>query len=280
MSQPARSDGTGRADGLRAGAVVAAAVAQVVGSPLGTALAGRSVGEVSDATRSLITPAGYAFSIWGVLFAGALAWAVWQALPGQRGREVHRATGWPLAAAFAGNAVWEVLFPLVGERWPVLPAVLLAAIVLAAATAWARLQRLPTSGAARVLPSAVTGLLLGWVALAMTVQVASAGVALGAPAEGAAARAWAVAALVAVAGVVAVLVLTAQVAAGPLAAAAAWGLVAVAVAGPPLPVVVAALAAAGVVVAALALRSAGLGRVGRPAGGPARPRGRTALLVG
>ncbi len=58
-----------------------AAVAQIAGSPLGTALAGRSVGEVSDATRALITPAGYAFSIWGPIFAGALAWAVYQALP-------------------------------------------------------------------------------------------------------------------------------------------------------------------------------------------------------
>ena len=93
-----------RADALRAGAVLLAAIAQIAGSPLGAALAGRSVGEVSDATRALITPAGYAFSIWGPVFALALAWAVYQALPGQRDRAVHRATGWPLAAAFAGNA--------------------------------------------------------------------------------------------------------------------------------------------------------------------------------
>ena len=246
-----------RADALRAGAVLLAAIAQIAGSPLGAALAGRSVGEVSDATRSLITPAGYAFSIWGPIFAGALAWAVYQALPGQRHRPVHRATGWPLAAAFAGNAVWELVFPLVGDRVPVLPAVLLLAIVAAAATAWARVQAMPLTGLPRLLPAAVTGLLLGWVTLASAVQVATAGVALGAPAQGAAAQVWAVVALAAVAVLGTALVGVARVAAGPFALAVVWGLVAVAVNGGPGVVTVAAVGAAAVVTAALAVRVAG-----------------------
>lgn len=256
-----------RADTVRAGAVLLAALAQIAGSPLGTALAGRSVGEVSDATRSLITPAGYAFTIWGPIFAGALAWAVYQALPGQRDRPVHRATGWPLAAAFAGNAVWEVVFPLVGDRLPVLPAVLLFAIVAAAATAWARLQPMSLDGLPRLLPAAVTGLLLGWVTLATAVQVASAGVALGAPARGGAAQVWAVVALAAVALLGTVLVWTARVAAGPFALAVVWGLVAIVVDGGPGVVTVAAAGAAVVVTAALVVRAAGR-------------RERTALLVG
>jgi hypothetical protein len=246
-----------RADVLRAGAVLLTAVAQIAGSPLGTALAGRSVGEVSDATRSLITPAGYAFSIWGPVFAGALAWVVYQALPGQRERAVHRSTGWPLVVAFAGNAVWELLFPLVGDRVPVLPAVLLFAIVAAAATAWARLQAMPLTGPARLLPAAITGLLLGWVTLAAAVQVASAGVALGARAHGAAAQGWAVVALAAVAALAAALVRVARVAAGPFAFAVVWGLVAVAVDGRPVVVTVAAVSAAAVVTAALGVRVAG-----------------------
>jgi hypothetical protein len=246
-----------RADALRAGAVLLAAIAQIAGSPLGTALAGRSVGEVSDATRSLITPAGYAFSIWGPIFAGALAWAVYQALPAQRDRPVHRATGWPLAAAFAGNAAWEVVFPQVGNRLPVLPAVLLFAIVAAAATAWARLQTVPLTGLPRLLPAAVTGLLLGWVTLASAVQVATAGVALGAPASGTTAQVWAVVALVAVAALGTALVLVARVAAGPFALAVVWGLVAVAVDGGPGVVTVTALGAAAIVTAAVVVRATG-----------------------
>ncbi|WP_409332777.1 hypothetical protein [Trujillonella humicola] len=242
-------------DTTRATAVVVAAVAQIVGSPLGTALAGRSVGEVSDDLRSPLTPAGYAFAIWGVIFAGALAWAVYQALPAQRTRAVHRRTGWPLAAAFAGNALWEVLFPLVGESQPLLPVALLFAIVAATAVAWAHLQALPVEGLSRVLPAAVTGLLLGWVTVAAAVNVATAGVALGAAPSGAAARWWAVAALVAVAGVASALVLTARAAAGPFALAVVWGLLAVAVDGPPALVAGTALAAASAVAVALVARA-------------------------
>lgn len=249
-------DASGPRDGLRAAAVLVTAVAQVVGSPVGSAVADRSVGEVSALTESLITPAGYAFSIWAVIFAGALAWAVWQLLPAQRTRVVHRRTGWPLAAAFAANTAWEVLFPLLGVSVPVLPVVVIGIVVAATALAWARLQAVPTTGLERVLPTAVTGLLLGWVSVAAAVNVASAGVALDAPATGELARVWAVFALVVVAILAGALVLWADTAAGPLALAAAWGLVAVAVDGGPTSVTVAALAAAGAVLLALAVRLA------------------------
>lgn len=234
--------------------MVLGALAQIAGSPLGTAVAGRSVGEVSDGNRSLITPAGYAFTIWGVIFAGALAWAVYQALPGERVRPVHRRTGWPLAAAFAGNAVWEVAFPLVGDTAAAVPAVLLFVIVAATALAWARLQALAPEGSARLLPAAVTGLLLGWVTVAAVVQVATAGVVLGAPAEGAAARAWAVVALLAVGAVATGLVLAARVAAGPFALAVVWGLLAVTASGSPAVVAGTALAAAAAVAVALGVQ--------------------------
>lgn len=245
-----------RRDAPRVAAVLVAAVAQVVGSPLGSAVADRSVGDVSDQTGSLITPAGYAFSIWGVIFAGALAWAVYQALPAQRGRALHRRTGWPLALAFAGNAVWEVLFPLVGLDQPLLPVAVIAGIVAAAAVAWARLQDLAPDGLGRLLPSAVAALLLGWVTIAAAVNAGQAGVALGAAPTGTAAEWWAVVVLAAVGLVAAALVLRARVAAGPFALAAVWGLVAVAVEVQPPAVLAAALAAAAVVTAALAVRAA------------------------
>ncbi|GAB3351950.1 hypothetical protein [Modestobacter lapidis] len=235
-------------------AVVAAAVAQIVGSPLGSALAGRSVGDVSGDTRSLVTPAGWAFSIWGLIFAGSLAWAVYQALPAQRDREVHRRTGWPLAAAFAGNAVWEVVYPQ-GGVWLYVAQVLIFGITAAAAVAYIRLQTVPVDGPARLLPRAVTGLLLGWVTVAPVANVGSTGVALGISPTTLASRAWAVAALVLVAGIAAAVVLGSYVAAGPFAAAVVWGLVAIAAAGGPRPVSVAAISAAAIVVVALTARA-------------------------
>ncbi|TYP80644.1 hypothetical protein [Blastococcus xanthinilyticus] len=245
-----------RGDGFRIAAVLTAAVAQIAGSPLGTAIADRSVGAVSDETGSLITPAGYAFAIWGVIFAGSLAWAAYQALPAQRGRELHRRTGWPLAAAFAGNTAWEIAFPLIGISVPLVPLVLLFCIVAATAVAWARLQDLRIEGLGRLLPAAVTGLLLGWVTVAAAVNAGQAGVALGAPASGTTAQVWAVVVLAVVSLIASALVLAARHAAGPFALAVVWGLVAVAVAGPPTPVVIAAFAAASAVAVALVVRTA------------------------
>ncbi|MGY1841381.1 MULTISPECIES: hypothetical protein [unclassified Modestobacter] len=241
-------------DDARVVAVAVTAVAQVVGSPLGTALAGRSVGDVSDQDRSLVTPAGWAFSIWGVLFAGALAWAVYQALPAQRAREVHRRTGWPLAVAFAGNTVWEIVYPQGGVGQYVAQ-VLIFGITAATAVAYVRLQSVPAAGLDRLLPRATTGLLLGWLTVASVANVGSTGVALGISPSTLAAQAWAVAALVLVAGVASVVLLGSYAAGGPFAAAVVWGLLGIATAPGPQPVSVAALAAAGIVVATLAART-------------------------
>lgn len=253
---------TGSGDTTRVVVVVLAAVAQVVGSPLGSVLSGNSVGDVSDGARSLVTPAGYAFSIWGLVFLGSLAWAVYQALPAQRTRLVHRVTGWPLAAAFAGNAVWETVYPF-GGVWQYVTQVLIFAITASAAVGFARLQReevrADLRGWARALPAATAGLLLGWVTVAPVAQVGNTGVALGADPATTSSEVWAVAAMVAVALVGSLVVLRAHVAAGPFAAAVVWGLVAIAAAGGPTPVTVAALGAAAVVLVALAARAVSRG---------------------
>jgi hypothetical protein len=241
-------------DTSRVVAVVVAAVAQIIGSPLGSALSGRSVGDVSDGDRSLVTPAGWAFSIWGLVFAASLAWAVYQALPGQREREVHRRAGWPLAAAFAGNAVWEVVYPL-GGAGRYVAQVLIFGITAAAAVAYSRMQTVPADGLARLLPRATTGLLLGWVTVAPVANVGNTGVALGISPATLAAQAWAVAALVLVSGIAAAVVLGSRVAAGPFAAAVIWGVLAIAAAGGPRPVGVAAVCAAVVVAVALTARA-------------------------
>ena len=58
------------------------------------------------------TPAGYAFSIWSLIFAGSIAYAVRQALPRQAARPLFRAMGWGTAVAFLATAAW----PLVAQQ--------------------------------------------------------------------------------------------------------------------------------------------------------------------
>lgn len=69
---------------------------------------GTEIGEQSDAVNTLITPAGWAFAIWGPLYFGSVVYAVYQALPAQHGNALLARIGWPSAGAFLGNALWAL----------------------------------------------------------------------------------------------------------------------------------------------------------------------------
>jgi len=68
---------------LLQGANVLAVIATVLVNALATTLAlnGKTTAEVSDSYPTLVTPAGYVFSIWGVIYTLLLVFAVYQALP-------------------------------------------------------------------------------------------------------------------------------------------------------------------------------------------------------
>ncbi|MGB5257057.1 MAG: hypothetical protein WBN44_07355, partial [Woeseiaceae bacterium] len=46
---------------------------------------GQSMAEISAKYPSLFTPAGFTFSIWGIIYLALLAFVIYQALPSQRG---------------------------------------------------------------------------------------------------------------------------------------------------------------------------------------------------
>lgn len=94
-------------DRLRTGALLAATAAQVLVPVIGPLLGQRPVGEVSKDTPSIVTPPDWAFGVWGPIFAASAGAAVVQALPGQQTSRTAREAGWWLAAAAAGNALWE-----------------------------------------------------------------------------------------------------------------------------------------------------------------------------
>ncbi|GAB4036591.1 tryptophan-rich sensory protein [Spirosoma jeollabukense] len=74
------------------------------------AFGGQTNGDVSRKYQTLITPAGYAFSIWGIIFLGLLAFAIYQALPSQRTNQRFRAVGWWVVLNAGCNAIWSPLF--------------------------------------------------------------------------------------------------------------------------------------------------------------------------
>ena len=67
---------------------------------------GDPIGDRSDSIRTLITPSGWAFAIWGPLFFGSACFAVWQALTKQADNALIGRIGWWAALGLVMQGVW------------------------------------------------------------------------------------------------------------------------------------------------------------------------------
>ena len=92
--------------------VVVAAILEILVSFLSALGIGTPIGANSDAVSTLVTPAGWAFSIWGALYLGALVFAVFQALPQQTDNALIARVRRPAAVAFLANACWATYVQL------------------------------------------------------------------------------------------------------------------------------------------------------------------------
>lgn len=100
------------AESGRQGAVIAALAATIATNALANSLPlnGRTTGAISDRFPLPIIPAGYTFSIWGLIYSGLVGYAVYQALPSQRGNPRLRRVAWPFIASCAANITWLLLW--------------------------------------------------------------------------------------------------------------------------------------------------------------------------
>ncbi len=88
--------------------IVTAAVNILAGRT--TFLGGKISGEISDLYPTLITPAGYTFSIWGLIYTLLLIFSVYQALPRNRERSFLRQISFLFALSGGLNIVWLFLW--------------------------------------------------------------------------------------------------------------------------------------------------------------------------
>ncbi len=249
-------------DRLRSLVVLVTAIAQVVSAPLTMLALGASSdqGAISDANRSPVTPAGYAFAIWGLIYLASLVLAIYQLLPGQVGREVHRRTGWWLAGAFTASTIWV---PIFGTRTIWLSQVVIVALVVCLATATARFSHFgPAETAAeRAAFRLPVTIYLGWATLASAAGFGTTFRSLGMP-ERAGWTTGVALALVLAATIASVVVVTRLSAAAGFAFTACWALVAVAIATYVDPVRIASVLAIVVVLAFLVIRTVRSPRAG------------------
>ncbi|MHB1413639.1 MAG: TspO/MBR family protein [Chloroflexota bacterium] len=99
-------------DVLRQSIVALSVVAVVVVNGLANVLPlnGQTTGEISDRFAVYFVPAGYVFSIWGLIYAGLVAYGVFQALPSQRENQRMRSIGWLFVFSSAANIAWLFLW--------------------------------------------------------------------------------------------------------------------------------------------------------------------------
>ncbi len=71
---------------------------------------GLNTGAISDKFKVYFVPAGYVFAIWGIIYIGLIAYAVYQALPAQRANPRLQATGWWVVLGGLANCAWIFLW--------------------------------------------------------------------------------------------------------------------------------------------------------------------------
>lgn len=163
-----------RADIIRAAAVAAMTAAQIVTTFAPEIMgAGQPVGVIVAPFSHSLTPPGYAFAIWGVIYTGALLFAVWQALPSNYANPVARAIGWPAVGMFACNAAWQVSVPLFSVDWT--STALLALELVLGMIALLRLAALQgtLSRSENWLAAVPIGILTGWISAATFVNLST-----------------------------------------------------------------------------------------------------------
>jgi hypothetical protein len=197
------SDKRNRTEKIRQILVLLATVGVIVINYLGGtgSINNTSVGDVSDKYPTLITPAGYAFSIWGLIYLGMILFSIYQALPSQAANPHFLRTRTIYIASCAANCAW-IYFWLHERIW------LAAAVlfILLAALIFININLKGANSLAETWLARVPfGIYFGWVTVAAILNAAVALVFAGVEASNAAATAWACV-LIVVAAVLGVLI--------------------------------------------------------------------------
>lgn len=235
-------------DRLRQGLNLVLAIAM----PVTTFLAFGTGTSFEEATRTEagdppIVPAGYAFIIWAFIYAGSVAYAVFQTLPAQQENDLLRRIGPFTAAAFLGTSMWLVMARF---GWVWLTVVCIVWILASLAAAFFRIvQAGATASTAEhylvVLPVSV---FTGWVTVATFANTSAALRVSGLHDFGLSEENWTMSMLL-VAGLIGSIVTVASRGNTGYALAVIWALIAIAVANvtrsnhPPIAWVAAGMAA-------------------------------------
>ncbi|MHB0856732.1 MAG: tryptophan-rich sensory protein [Anaerolineae bacterium] len=152
--------------------VVLATVLTIVVNGLANALPlnGLTTGEISDRYDVYFVPAGYVFSIWGLIYLALLAYTVYQALPAQRDNARLRAIApWYVLASLA-NIAWILLWHY---EYLTLTPIAMVILLVSLIVIYLRLRigRVSPTPAERWCLHVPFSLYLGWITVATVANV-------------------------------------------------------------------------------------------------------------
>lgn len=155
---------------------------------------GRNTGEISDSFPNYFVPAGFIFSIWGLIYAGLIAFVVYQALPSQKTNQRLRDIGWWFVASNVVNSAWILVWHY---NQVVLSLVVMLALFACLFAIYTRLDRdrEVVAGAQRWLVNAPFSLYFGWITVATIVNTSVALISVGWDGFGISPELWSVALL-------------------------------------------------------------------------------------
>lgn len=155
-------------------------------------LNGKNTGQISDSYPVLFTPAGYVFSIWGLIYLALIGFTVFQALPGQLANpRINRIGGW-FALANVLNIAW-----LFAWHWEILwlSVVFMVGLLSCLLVIYTRLEiglHARTSPLEQTLVDFPFSLYLGWISVATIANISAALYASGWDGFGLAPEVWTV----------------------------------------------------------------------------------------
>jgi hypothetical protein len=157
---------------LRQSVNVLAVIATIAINWLANALPlnGQTTGEISDRFQVYFVPAGYVFSIWGLIYLGLIAFAVFQALPGQSNNQRLKDVGYLFALSCLANVVWLFLWHY--EQFP-LTLIAMLSLLLLLIVIYLRLGigRLAIPAVEKWLVHIPFSVYLGWITVATIANV-------------------------------------------------------------------------------------------------------------
>ncbi len=128
----------------------------------------KTTAELSDSFLVRFVPAGYVFSVWGIIYTGLIAYTVWQALPKNRENARMRSIGWWFVLGSVANTLWLVFwhYQHVAITLPIM-LVLLGTLIYTVIV----FKKIPASRLAeRICVDVPFSIYLGWISVATVVN--------------------------------------------------------------------------------------------------------------